>query len=57
MTHTYSARPIKCVLKLGCIDFAFNLYEVGFKDIKVELSVRGDDPNTSTLVQTKIGKS
>ena len=29
---------------LGCIDFAFNLYEVfGFKDIKVELSVRGMD--------------
>jgi threonyl-tRNA synthetase len=35
---------------LGCIDFAFNLYEVfGFKDIKVELSVRGDDPNTKYL--------
>ncbi len=29
---------------VGCIDFAFNVYEVfGFKDIKVELSVRGDD--------------
>lgn len=29
---------------LGCIDFAFNLYEVfGFKDIKVELSVRGSE--------------
>ncbi len=29
---------------LGCIDFAFNVYEVfGLKDIKVELSVRGDD--------------
>ncbi|HKR14881.1 MAG TPA: threonine--tRNA ligase [Pyrinomonadaceae bacterium] len=29
---------------LGCIDFAFHVYEVfGFKDIKVELSVRGDD--------------
>jgi threonyl-tRNA synthetase len=29
---------------LGCIDFAFNVYEVfGFKDIKVELSVRGND--------------
>ena len=28
---------------LGCIDFAFNMFEVfGFKDIKVELSVRGD---------------
>jgi threonyl-tRNA synthetase len=35
---------------LGCIDFAFNLYEIfGFKDIKVELSVRGDDPNTHYL--------
>src|SRR4030095_11261102 len=29
---------------LGCIDFAFNMYEVfGLKDIKVELSVRGED--------------
>lgn len=29
---------------LSCIDFAFDLYEVfGFKDIKVELSVRGTD--------------
>ena len=35
---------------LGCIDFAFNMYEVfGFKDIKVELSVRGDDPNSHYL--------
>ena len=30
---------------LGCIDFAWNMFEVfGFKDIKVELSVRGNDP-------------
>jgi len=29
---------------VGCVDFAFNVYEVfGFKDIKVELSVRGED--------------
>src|SRR5829696_7619224 len=29
---------------LGCIDFAFHLFGVfGFKDIKVELSVRGDN--------------
>jgi threonyl-tRNA synthetase len=29
---------------LGCVDFAFNMFEVfGFKDIKVELSVRGTD--------------
>src|SRR5689334_8979667 len=29
---------------VGCIDFAFHVYEVfGFKDYKVELSVRGDD--------------
>lgn len=29
---------------LACIEFAFNVYEVfGFKDIKVELSVRGED--------------
>ncbi|HEU4435514.1 MAG TPA: threonine--tRNA ligase, partial [Pyrinomonadaceae bacterium] len=35
---------------LGCIDFAFHVYEVfGFKDIKVELSVRGDDPNVRYL--------
>lgn len=35
---------------LGCIDFAFNLFEVfGFKDIKVELSVRGDDPDSHYL--------
>ncbi|HEX6285041.1 MAG TPA: threonine--tRNA ligase, partial [Pyrinomonadaceae bacterium] len=35
---------------LGCIDFAYNMYEVfGFKDIKVELSVRGDDPNVTYL--------
>src|ERR1043165_8952832 len=35
---------------LGCIDFAFNMYEVfGFKDIKVELSVRGNDPNAHYL--------
>lgn len=30
---------------LSCIDFAFDVYQVfGFKDIKVELSVRGNDP-------------
>ena len=35
---------------LGCIDFAFHVYEVfGFKDIKVELSVRGNDPNVKYL--------
>ena len=35
---------------LGCIDFAFHVYEVfGFKDIKVELSVRGNDPNVHYL--------
>ncbi|HXQ71978.1 MAG TPA: threonine--tRNA ligase [Pyrinomonadaceae bacterium] len=35
---------------LGCIDFAFNMYEVfGFKDFKVELSVRGDDPDAHYL--------
>lgn len=29
---------------VSCIDFAFNVYEVfGFKDYKVELSVRGED--------------
>jgi threonyl-tRNA synthetase len=35
---------------LGCIDFAFHLFSVfGFKDIKVELSVRGNDPNAHYL--------
>ena len=35
---------------LGCIDFAFHLFEVfGFKDIKVELSVRNNDPNNHYL--------
>jgi threonyl-tRNA synthetase len=35
---------------VGCIDFAFHVYEVfGFKDIKVELSVRGNDPNVNYL--------
>jgi len=35
---------------LGCIDFSFNLFEVlGFKDIKVELSVRGNDPSAHYL--------
>ncbi|HEU5460126.1 MAG TPA: threonine--tRNA ligase, partial [Pyrinomonadaceae bacterium] len=34
----------------GCIDFAFHVYEVfGFKDFKVELSVRGNDPNAHYL--------
>ena len=35
---------------LGCIDFAFHVYEVfGLKDIKVELSVRGNDPDVRYL--------
>ena len=35
---------------LDCLDFAFHLFGVfGFKDIKVELSVRGDDPNAHFL--------
>src|SRR6266496_2756805 len=35
---------------VGCIDFAFNMFEVfGFKDIRVELSVRGNDPNAHYL--------
>jgi len=35
---------------VGCIDFAFNVYEAfGFTDIKVELSVRGNDPNAHYL--------
>ena len=35
---------------LGCIDFSFNLFEVlGFKEIKVELSVRGNDPKAHYL--------
>jgi threonyl-tRNA synthetase len=35
---------------LGCIDFAYHLFNVfGFKDIKVELSVRGNDPDAHYL--------
>jgi threonyl-tRNA synthetase len=35
---------------LACIDFAFNMYEVfGFKDFKVELSVRGNDTHAHYL--------
>ncbi len=35
---------------LACLDFAFHLFGVfGFKDIKVELSVRGNDPNAHYL--------
>lgn len=35
---------------LSCIDFAYDLYEVfGFKDIKVELSVRGTDSDKHYL--------
>jgi len=35
---------------VACIDFAFNMYEVfGFNDFKVELSVRGNDPEAHYL--------
>ena len=35
---------------LGCIDFAFHLFEVfGFKDIRIELSVRGTQGETHYL--------
>src|SRR6266699_2759742 len=35
---------------VGCLDFAFHLFEVfGFKEIKVELSVRGNDPDAHYL--------
>jgi threonyl-tRNA synthetase len=35
---------------LGCIDFAYHMFGVfGFKDIKVELSVRGNDPDAHYL--------
>ena len=35
---------------LACIDFAFHVYDVfGFKDIKVELSVRGNDTDVKYL--------
>jgi threonyl-tRNA synthetase len=35
---------------IGCIDFALNMFEVfGFKDFKVELSVRGSDPGAHYL--------
>ncbi|HJP95586.1 MAG TPA: threonine--tRNA ligase [Pyrinomonadaceae bacterium] len=35
---------------VGCIDFAFHLFGVfGFRDIRVELSVRGNDPGSHYL--------
>jgi threonyl-tRNA synthetase len=35
---------------LGCLDFAFHMFEVfGFKEIRVELSVRGDKPDAHYL--------
>jgi threonyl-tRNA synthetase len=35
---------------LGCIDFAFHLFDVfGFKDIKIELSVKDNDPKAHYL--------
>jgi threonyl-tRNA synthetase len=35
---------------LGCVDFAYHTFDVfGFKDFKVELSVRGDDPEAHYL--------
>ena len=35
---------------VGCIDFALNMFDTfGFKDIKTELSVRGNDPNAHYL--------
>src|SRR5438128_8535641 len=35
---------------LGCIDFAFHMFEVfGFKDVRIELSVRGADHNAHYL--------
>jgi threonyl-tRNA synthetase len=35
---------------VGCLDFAYSLYEVfGFDQIKVELSVRGNDPDACYL--------
>ncbi len=35
---------------IGCIDFAFHMFDVfGFKDIKVELSVRGTDGSVNYL--------
>src|SRR5215213_9363506 len=42
--HIFCTRETVRAEILGCIDFAFHLFGVfGFKDIKVELSVRGDD--------------
>jgi len=42
--HIFCTRETVRAEIVGCIDFAFNVYEVfGFKDIKVELSVRGED--------------
>src|SRR6476619_3246726 len=42
--HIFCTREMVRAEILGCIDFALDLFGVfGFKDIKVELSVRGDD--------------
>jgi threonyl-tRNA synthetase len=42
--HLFCTPENVCAEILACIEFAFNVYEVfGFKDIKVELSVRGED--------------
>ena len=42
--HIFCTRETVGTEIRGCIDFAFHLFGVfGFKDIKVELSVRGDD--------------
>jgi threonyl-tRNA synthetase len=42
--HIFCTRETVGAEILGCIDFAFHLFGVfGFKDIKVELSVRGED--------------
>ena len=42
---------------VSCIDFAFNVYEAfGFKDYKVELSVRGDDRSRLLRCGRRLGK-
>lgn len=48
--HIFCTRENVHAEILGCIDFAFHLFGVfGFKDIKVELSVRGDNPDAHYL--------
>src|SRR6185295_9766712 len=48
--HIFCAPEMVSSEIIGCIDFAFNMFAVfGFKEFKVELSVRGNDPDAHYL--------